>query len=68
MIKMIESRRTKFFGHNTLIKNIVKRKINRKRGKRQPRDTNLGNINKLLALPSCVAMKRLAEKREKSLK
>jgi len=42
-------------------------KINEKRGRERPRDTNLGNTKKLLFIPSYEAMKRLARKREKWL-
>lgn len=68
---MIETRKIKFFGHvmrhDTFTINIVKGKINRKRGKGRPRVTNLGNVKKLLSLPSYEAMKKLAGKREEWL-
>jgi len=42
----------------------MERKINGKRGRDQPRDTNLENIKKLLSLISYEEMKQLVEKRE----
>jgi len=42
-------------------------KINGKRGRGRPRDTNLGNIKKLLSLKSHKEMKRLTDKREEWL-
>lgn len=50
--------------HNTCIINIIEGKINGNRERERPRDTNVGNIKKLLSLPSDETMKRLAEKRE----
>jgi len=64
IIKMIETRKIKFFGHSTFIINIMEEKINGKRGRGRPRDTNLGNTKKLLSLPSYAAIKRLAGIRE----
>lgn len=64
IIKMIEVRRFKIFGHvlrhDTFITNIMDGKIGRGRSK----NTNLGNIKKLLFLTSFEKMKGLAEKRE----
>lgn len=63
-------RKIKFFGyvmrHNTFFINIMEGKINGKKRVR-PRDTNLGNIKKLLSLTSYEEMKILAEKREEWL-
>lgn len=71
IIKIIETRKIKFFGHvmrhNTFIINIMEGKINGKRGRRRPRDTNIGSTKKLLSLPSYEAMKRLAGKKEEWL-
>lgn len=65
IIKMMEIRKTKFFGHimrhNTFITNITEGKINGKRGKGRPRETNLGSMKKLLTLKSYIEMKRLAK-------
>lgn len=48
MDKMMEIRKTKFFGHimrhKTLITNIMERKINGKEGRRRPKESNLGNM------------------------
>jgi len=56
IIKMIGIRKTKFFRnvmrHNMFIINIMKGKIN---GKRE-RETNLGNVKKLLSLTSYEAV------------
>ena len=72
IIRMMEIRKTKFFGHimrhNTLITNIMEGKINGKRGRGRPRETNLGNLKKLLSLASYEDMKRLADNREDWLK
>ncbi|VVC30844.1 Hypothetical protein CINCED_3A005768 [Cinara cedri] len=70
IIKIVETRKIKFSGHvmshNTFIINIMEGKINGKRDRGRPRDTNIGNTMKLLSLPS-EAMKRLAGKREEWL-
>ncbi|CAI6366180.1 unnamed protein product [Macrosiphum euphorbiae] len=54
IIKMMKIRKAKFFKHimrhNTLITNIMEGKINRKRGRGRPRETNFGNMKKLLSL------------------
>ena len=50
--------------YNTFIINIMEGKINRKRGRGRPRDTNLGNTKKLLSVPSYEAMKRLTRNKE----
>lgn len=41
--------------------------INEKRGRGRPRDTNMGDIKKLLSLEGYEEMKRLAEKRKEWL-
>jgi len=68
IIKMIEIRRIKFFGHvmqhNTFIINIMEGRMNGERGRRRPRDTNLGNIMKLLSLKNYKKIKRLTDIRE----
>jgi len=43
-------------------------KINGKRGRERPRDSNLRNIKKLLSLPSYEVVNRLAGKKEEWLK
>jgi len=56
IIKVIGIRKTKFFGHvmwlDTFITNIMERETDGKRERGQPRETNLGNIKKLLSLAS----------------
>ena len=70
IIKMIKIRKIKFFGHvmrhNTLIANVMEGKINGKRGRGRPRDTNL-EMKKQLSLPNYVTMKRLTGEREEWL-
>lgn len=68
----MEIRKTKFFGHNMrhnkLITSIIKGKINRKRGRRRLRETNLGNAKKTLSLASSERIKKIMNKNEDWLK
>ncbi|VVC39746.1 Hypothetical protein CINCED_3A004050 [Cinara cedri] len=68
IIKIMKMRKTKFFGHmmrhDTIITNIMERKINGNRGRIRPRETNLGNIMKLLPLVSYEEVKRLEDQRK----
>jgi len=60
VIKMIEIRRIKYFGHvmphNTFIFNIVDMKVYENRGKGLSKNINLYNIKKLLSLPNYEAI------------
>lgn len=68
MTKIMEIRKTKFFGHmrhDMFIINIMVEKINGKRGRERSREINLGNMKKLvLSLASYKKIKRLVYKRE----
>jgi hypothetical protein len=51
-----------------VITNIMEGKINGKKGRGLPRETNLRNMKKLLSLGSYTEMKKLADNKEDFLK